>query len=199
MDFQAKPVPGSYLLNVVIPTGLSSSGNVTTGTKSRTARLNTAAPLPTWGTPPTFTPDGMGGGSIVTHFSAGPGVTEEFVELVNVGGSATPGGTTSGLACQKSGSGPYYYTFRVTPGEISVAVPDAIGAAPPGQLQPHTFCTGAENGGIGDGWLVYGVAFDYPAFESAFPQSSGLAAPPITGANGQADLTTSGASSGNVP
>jgi len=200
VDFQAAPVTGGYLLDVLIPTGISQSGQVSSETKSQTAKLASLTPLAAWLTPPTFAPDGAGGGVISTNFGAGAGITEEYVELVDVGVPSSSGGSNGGFACQKTGAGPYYYTFKVTPGQVAVTVPDDIGAAPPGEVQPHTFCTSAENGGAsGDGWLVYGFATDYPLFNSAFPQSNGRAAPAIVGVNGQSDVTTSDASSGNVP
>jgi hypothetical protein len=91
----------------------------------------------------------------------------------------------------------------VTPGAATVAVPDDIGAAPPGTAQPHTLCTAAENTAAaaastaGDGWYVYGFAVDYPMQSSAFPASQGNAAPAIVGAAGQDDITTSNLTTGN--
>lgn len=190
VDFQAAPVAGSYTLNVVIPTGINSSGSSGTLTKTAAATLTSVAGLPTWSTPPTFAPDGTGGGLVTLNFAAGGGITEEFVTVENLG----PG------SCQLSGAAPYFYTFKVTPGAISVAVPDSIGAAQPNEQQPHTFCTAADNGGASgpgeDSWEVYGFAVDYPLAESAFPASQGVVAPTIIGAAGQDDVTTSFASTG---
>ncbi len=194
-DFQATPVSGTYQLNVVIPTGINSSGVSSYGTKQATATLSATKVLPSWVNPPTFVPDGTGGGTITTNFAGGGGVTEEFVELVNIG--AAGGG---GASCQLTGGAPYYYTFKVPVGAATVTVPDNIGAAPPGKAQPHTLCTAAENnaaapGSGEDNWLVYGFAVDYPELEAGFPASNGVAAPAIT-TSGQDDITTSATSTG---
>jgi len=181
VDFQAAPVSGSYGLNVVIPTGIDSSGKSGFATKSATATLNAGTVLAAWSIAPTFAPDGAGGGTITLNFTGGAGITEEFVELVNTGGSAAP--------CQSVGKAPYYYTFQVAPGAATVVVPDTIGAAAPGKPQPRTLCAG-------DGYAVYGFAVDFPLVESAFPNSAGNVAPTIVGAGGQVDVTTSLASTG---
>lgn len=197
-DFVAPAVAGTYTLNVVIPTGINATTGVsTTGTKTATAVLAAIGGLPTWGVAPTFAPDGAGGGTITTNFAAGGGITEEYVELVDLG--ALSGGKSGTWACQTTGTGPYYYTFKVVPGAASVAVPDNIGAAAPGKAQGHTICTGADNTAAGadapytaagDGYAVYGFAVDYPLQASTFPASNGNAAPVIlTGT--QADITSS--------
>jgi hypothetical protein len=189
-DFQAVPVDGTYTLSVVIPTGINATTGVESyGTKTATATL-TGTVLPPWTTAPTFTPDGLGGGTITTNFAGGG--SEEYIELVNIG---VPAG--GGDSCQLTGSAPYYYTFKVAPGTATVAVPDDIGAAPPGKAQPHTFCTAAENGAsVGeDNWMIFGFAVDYPLASSAFPASDGVAAPTIT-TTGQDDITTSPAGAG---
>ncbi len=194
-DFQATPVNGTYTLSVVVPTGV----NTTTGQSSfatlKAAAVLGATALPAWTTAPTFTPDGTGGGVIATNFAGGSGATEEYIEFVNTG----PGN------CQLTGGVPYYYTFKVTPGQTTVTVPDSIGAASPGTAQPHTLCTSTENTAkagtstSGDGYRVYGLAVDYPLFNSAFPQSNGQAAPTLVNTNGQADITTSASTSGTGP
>jgi hypothetical protein len=202
VDFQAVPVAGTYQLNVVIPTGVQSNGTSGTITKTVSASLSNLAGLPAWSTPPAFTPDGTGGGTIATNFAPGTSaITEEFIELVNVG--VTDASGQIGATCQLSGSPPYYYTFEVTPGTASVTVPDSIGAAKPGVTQPRTFCTAADNGTAADGtaagednWVVYGFAVDYPLIETAPPAAQGVIAPSIVGSSGQDDLTASLASAG---
>lgn len=188
VSFQAPPISGTYTLNVVIPTGINASGTSGTATKTATAALNAATTLPTWSTAPILAADGAGGGTITTNFAAGGGVTEEFVEVVNVGSGGTIAKPMPSV-CQATGKAPYYYTFRVTPGAATVAVPDTIGAAAPGAVQPRTLCAG-------DAYAVYGFAVDFPLAESAFPASAGTVAPPLAGANGQADVTTSVESTG---
>jgi hypothetical protein len=182
VDYQAKPVSGVYTLNVVIPTGVNTStGASTYGTKTATSTLAAGTVLPAWATPPTFVSDGKGGGTITTHFAGGGGTTEEYIELVDTGPAS----------CQGSGGAPYFYTFKIAPGTATVAVPDNIGAAPVGKPQGHTLCTAADDGTAkGDAVNFYGFAVDYPLYNSAFPQSQGVAAPTIT-ATGQDDVTSS--------
>jgi len=193
VDFQAAPVAGAYTLNVTVPTGLDQTTGVSSfGTKTAVGQLASVTPLAGWTTAPTFASDGSGGGTITTNFAGGPGITEEYVELANQGPAS----------CTASGAAPFFYTFRVSPGTVAVTVPDNIGAAPPGTKQPHTLCTAAEDSTpttpatTGDAVVVYGFAADYPLFSSAFPQSGGQTSPTIAGPNGQADITTSIASSG---
>jgi hypothetical protein len=180
VDFQATPVSGSYGLNVVIPTGINTTTGVESyGSLSATATLNSTTVLPAWTTAPSFTTDGTGGGTITTNFTTPGAATEEYIELVDDGPTASPAPTP----CITSGSYPYYYTFKVTPGVATVAVPDNIGAAEVGKTPSPTLCPG-------DAVDVYGFAVDYPLFSSAFPQSDGNAAPTIT-TTGQDDVTTS--------
>ena len=198
--YQAAPVVGAYTLSVIIPTGVNSNGTSGTITKTATSTLKTIAGLPAWSTPPTFTPDGNGGGTIATNF-AGGGITEEYLEIVNLGVPTATG--NEGAACQLSGTPSYYYTIRVTPGAATASVPDDIGAARAGVTQPHTFCTASDNGTDSNGnaigedmWMVYGFAVDYPLQESAFPKSDQVAAPAIVGSTGQDDVTASFPSTG---
>jgi len=206
VDFQAVPKSGTYTLSVVIPTGINTTtGKESYGTKTAAAGLTATTVLPGWTTPPTFTPDGTGGGTIATNFPGGAGITEEYLEIVNVGTLDPMSLAQAGNSCQLSGVEPYYYTFKVTPGTATVTVPDNIGAAPPNTAQPPTFCSSAQNTATagtaesGDGYVVYGFAVDWPLSTASFPTSDGKAAPPITGPNGQADITTSVATTGNVP
>ncbi len=203
--FQATPAAGNYGLNVTVPTATSTTTGVTsfaTKTASSTIALTF---LPAWATAPTFVSDGIGGGTITTNFATGGTATEEYLELVDIGVPGSGGAPNTGFTCQKSGKGPYYYTFKVTPGTAAVAVPDNLGGAPPGTALPHTLCTAAENTAgngastVGDAYLVYGFAIDYPLQSSAFPASQGVAAPAIAGAGGQDDITTSNATTGNSP
>jgi hypothetical protein len=193
VDFQAPPVAGSYGLSVTIPTGQNlQSGNSSYGTETAASSITHVAPLATWAAAPTFVSDGTGGGTITTNFAGGAGLTEEYIELVDMG----PGTTAS--ACTANPlvvTYPIYYTFKVAPGTATVTVPDNIGPAQPGKTQGHTLCTAADNGGAtgpgGDAVTLYGFAVDYSLFSSAFPQSNGNPAPTITLNAGQADVTTS--------
>lgn len=99
---------------------------------------------------------------------------------------------------------PIYYTFKVTPGATTVTVPDNIGPAQPGKAQGHTFCTAADNtAGLGaanpgDGIALFGFAVDYSLYSTAYPQSNGNPAPTFTLTNGQADISTSPATTTGV-
>jgi len=203
VDFAATPVVGSYGLSVVIPTGQNTQTGqsaYTTKEPASPAPLKSVATLATWATGPSFVSDGAGGGTISTNFAGGPGLTEEYVEAVDTGPGGTSSGSSACVTAPLSVSYPIYYTFKVAPGTVTVTVPDDIGPAQPGKTQGHTFCTSADNAGIGgDSVELYGFAVDYSLFSSAFPQSNGNPAPAITtGAGGQTDVTTSPATTAGV-
>jgi len=197
VDFQAAPVVGSYGLSVVIPTGLNTqTGASSYATQTASATLASAVRLAAWAVGPTFVSDGKGGGTITTNFAGGAGLTEEYIEAVDAGPGTTSPACVTG---PQSVTYPIYYTFKIAPGAANVAVPDNIGVAQPGKTQGHTFCTSADNGGTGgDSVVVYGFAVDYSLFSSAFPQSNGNPAPTVTLNAGQADVTTSPATTTGV-
>jgi hypothetical protein len=132
-----------------------------------TAKLGSAALLPLFATP-TFVSDATGGGSVTLTVPAGCVETLVFVDDM-----------TAGL----------FYTFETkTTGTQTIAVPDAIG--------PITAGVAAATLTSGDTVSVYAVGFDYPAIEAAPIGKNPPQTPPIAGANGQADITTSAAFSG---
>jgi hypothetical protein len=197
-DFQAVPTAGAYTLSVAIPTGIDSASGVSSvATKSAASVLHTANVLPAWATAPTFTPDGAGGGTIALNFPGGGAISEEYVELVDLG--VTPSGGSLSWPCQTSGSGPYYYTFRVAAGQPAVAVPDHLGAAAPGTTLGPTVCTAAANttaegsATAADDFAVYGFAVDWPldALVAAEIANANSPTPALTGAAGTDDITTS--------
>jgi hypothetical protein len=197
-DFQALPTAGVYTLNVVIPTGINTSTGVSgSGTKTATSILRPANVLPAWTTAPTFAPNGSGGGTINLNFPAPGAVTEEFVELVDLG--TTPSGGSLSWPCQTSGTGPYYYTFALKPGQSAVAVPDDMGATQQGTTQGPTICTAAANTAAegaataADDYAVYGFAVDWPLqpLVAAEIANASVPTPTITGAAGTDDITTS--------
>jgi hypothetical protein len=156
-DFAAAPVAGTYTLTVTVPTS-----GVAIAPFTATARLGSAALLPTFA-PPTFTSDGTGGGSIALTVPAG--CTEALVFVDD---------TTAGL----------YYTFETkTVGTQTIAVPDAIG--------PITSGVAGATLASGDSISVYAAGFDYAAIEASAIGKNPPQTPTITGANGQADITTS--------
>ncbi len=187
-DFNAPAVAGAYTLNVV-----AAAGNAPTSTFSATSNLTNVTGLPTFDRP-VFTPDGSGGGTVAVNIPAG--VTETFVEILDLGtaGLGSPNCFPTGPL---GGNPTVYYTLIANgSGPQTLTLPDNLGPAVPGQTT-HTLCTSADNaaasGGAtttGDPYRLYAVGFDYPAFEAAYPQSTSQT-PTITGANGQADITTS--------
>ncbi len=98
----------------------------------------------------------------------------------------------------QGGSPTVYYTLLTTgPGLQTLTLPNNLGPAVPGQTT-HTLCTSADNiaasgnpAATGDDFRVYAVGFDYPAFEAGDPTKALSQTPIITGASGQADITTS--------
>ncbi len=173
-DFAAAPVAGSYALSVQIPTGFDGAGNPTSGTLATSASLTNLKPLPTFAAP-VFAPDGAGGGSVAVTVPAG--VTEAYVFVVDTAAGATdcfPGTQTR----------PVYYAIRTTmPGTQTLVLPANVGPTGPGATSGRSICSG-------DTIRTYAAGFDYPVTAAAYPFSNAQT-PPITGPNGQADVTTS--------
>ena len=187
------PSAGTYTLSVAVPTGTSTFGTVTaTSTLKTTALLGTI-------TAPALTLDGLGGGTFVVP-ALPSGVTEEIVEIVDVGDGTS-------VSCQgpigaSEGAGPAYYTFVVTaPGTYTL--PDKIGpnstiSSGASVITPSpSICTAAQNttanGGTatpGDSYTVQAIGADYPLYESLYPITTSQS-PAIVGAAGQSDITIS--------
>ncbi|GAC1543445.1 MAG: hypothetical protein NVS3B16_09780 [Vulcanimicrobiaceae bacterium] len=181
-DFAATPVAGSYALNVVIPTGFDGAGNATSGTISASATLGSAALLPAIA-PPTFTPDGAGGGTAT--ITVPPGIVDAYVFIVDTDPAATncfPG--TPGR--------PVYYALETrTAGTQQLTLPPNLGPTAPGFANTRSICSG-------DKFSVYAAGFNYDATAAAPPRSTSQL-PTIVGANGQADVTTSKAAPATYP
>ena len=164
-DFAATPVLGSYNLSVAVV-----AANAPSQTFSVNANLATTVALPAQPAP-TFIPDGAGGGSgIVTVV---PGAVEAMVYVRNV----TKG--TWFTAGPIKATGPY-----VLPPKLGVCG----GAGGTGCQNSATTQTPTLN--TGDTFQVYAVSYNFPMFESS-PPGNTSAAPVITGANGQADISSS--------
>jgi len=157
----ATPVAGTYNLNLTIPgnTKATATSVTASGTLASTALLPV---MPA----PTFTEDGLGGGTISVAVPAG--VTETLVYVVDVNPNQ-----------------PNFYTVELTgSGTLTATLGDTLGPQGANTIAP-------PSGGIpGDPYFVYAVGFDYPAFEAA-PPTNRSATPVIAGANGQADVTLS--------
>ncbi|MGH7708155.1 MAG: hypothetical protein ACREM6_09565 [Vulcanimicrobiaceae bacterium] len=180
------PVAGTYTISVVVPTGPT-----TTGTKTASTTLSSTALLPAI-SPPTVTPDGMGGASVALTLPAG--VTEALAQIVDIGPDNLP---AMGASCNTSSTGsPIYYTVFFN-ASGTIALSDAHGPGVPGH-PTHTLCTSADNTAANNGtavdadsYVVQAIGFDYPFYEASYPQSNRNSAPALTGSNGQADITIS--------
>jgi hypothetical protein len=181
--------PGRYTLNVTIPTGQTS-----TELASASATLG-GTPLPPY-QPPSVAADGNGGALVTIAVPAG--VTETLVTIV---GTACQTQTTSGSASPApvtTRNETYTLVSHVAgPGTDRLSLPDFI--TPVGGLGTfESLCPAADYAPTGGGYQVYAVGFDYPAFESVYPQSSSQT-PTIVGTAGQADLTISSPASFTTP
>jgi hypothetical protein len=136
----------------------------TSQSKSFTLPAVTILPL---ATNPTFVPDGTGGGTLA--FTMPGGATEALVELIDFG---APGASPA--------PAPVYYTIETT-SSGTLTLPDDIGPS------------GAASTSSGDQLVEQVLAFDYPAYESAYPNSLGNPSPTILGASGTDDLSLSAA------
>jgi len=174
--------PGTYKLLVVIPTGQKSTVSTST-----TATL-TGTPLAAY-PQPAIALDGTGGALVTVTVPAG--VTETLVTILTTACAPTTAAPTPGASPAPVVSQPQLYTLISHvkgPGTDRLTLPDFI--APNGSLAPyHSICSNAENPGQGTS-SVNAAGFDYPAFESVYPQSFAQA-PALTGAGGRSDITIS--------
>jgi hypothetical protein len=196
------PTPGgAYSLSISIPAN--------TGTIAQGVKFTIPTTLTTLGTAtsPAYTPDGNGGGTFA--FTMPAGATEAYLELVDYG-PAQPAAPAAGLiSCNglASTGTPLYYTIETTTSG-TLTLPDLIGPTAPTSLEPGgakpgtipSVCTAAQNttanGGTAtpdDQLAIQVIGFDYPAYESSYPNSLRVQAPAILGANGEDDITISAA------
>jgi hypothetical protein len=182
LTFDAPPVLGSFDLTLQIPTGLHSHVDV-----SKVAQLTSLTPLPVLiPLQPFADPDNPGGLKIDVNVPAG--LSEEWVFVADFG-QCYPQTTL--------GTSQAFFTVRSTqPGLQELTLPPDLGPRT-GQQTTHTICTAADNqaatgnpNATGDRYSIYAAGFDYPAYAAAYPQSNAVS-PPITGPNGQADVTLS--------
>lgn len=163
--FDATPVAGAYVLSVLVP-----AANAAQQTFTSTGNLTNLVPLPSYVADPTFANTAGGGGTGVVTVPVDSRIVETLVYVLD---------TTSGnyyTAGPIRGTGPQTYTISNNLG--------SCGSPGCGTSNPKpTFAAG-------DGVSVYAASFDYPAFEAG-PPGNTSPNPTITGANGQADITTS--------
>jgi hypothetical protein len=201
----------SFTLTVQLPTSPVSTLTPVT------AKISNFAGLPRFATP-VLTLDGKGGGTIAYALPAG--VTEALLIVEDWG----PSGAGTAANCNygfESGL-PFVYSVLVKPGApnpVGLGYTagggnnngDTLGAIPavgplPSYDSTMSICTAAANATAaaasgatppgGDQVQLIAVGFDYPAFEAAYPQSTGNPTPTITSASaapsfGQADVTIS--------
>jgi hypothetical protein len=148
---------------------------------SSTAVLASLHALPAFPTPQ-FSPDGKGGGTISLHVPAG---VREAVAVVRAIGASGTG------SCVLSHETDQYYTLVAHhDGTQRLNLDDKLGESTSGTAMP-SICPQQS-------FLVYAAGFNYPAYESAYPQNLDIA-PRIAGSNGQADVTTSDALQASYP
>jgi hypothetical protein len=192
-DFAVAPQLGSYRLNVGVPPAFTGPGNPTPspapdqsptpapGEISSTAVLASLHALPPFATPQ-FVADGKGGGTISLRVPAGVREALAFVRAI--------GGSGSGECVLSHETDQFYTLVAHGAGKQTLKLDDNLGITTSGTATP-SICPDQS-------FLVYAAGFNYPAYESAYPQNLSLA-PPISGSNGQADVTTSDALQATYP
>jgi hypothetical protein len=181
--YGVKPVAGAYSLSVTVP-ATSTSPTTITGSASI---ANAGLLLPVV-TPPVPTFDGSGGASFTATFPAG--VTEEYIQVVDIGPAGAGGTGCNGAAPSSSGT-PIYYTLVVKP---STTEPVKIAAANGPISAPGAICTAAQNTAAagaatpGDTITVQVLGFDYDAYAASYPASLHNPSPAISG---QTDISVS--------
>lgn len=181
-DYNAAPVAGSYSLNVGLFPQNAPQQNVTAS-----ATLTDITPLPALA-PPTFVPNvsNDGGATGTVTVPADARIVETLVYVVNLSQN------TYFTAGPFKGNG---QTFNYTlPNNLGLTCNAATCA--PSPAKGPTFQINNPATGVPDTFRVYAVSYDYPAFEASLPVSTS-ASPAIKGANGQADITSSAALTGN--
>jgi hypothetical protein len=186
LTFDTPPVLGSYNLSLRIPTGLQGHVDV-----SATATLHSLTALQALGPLAPFA-DPANPGGLKIDLTVPAGVVEEWVFVADFG-QCYPQTTL--------GTSQAFFTVRTTQvGPQELTIPPNLGPRT-GSTLTHTICTAADNqaasgnpNATGDNYSIYAVGFDYPAYAAAYPLNKSDA-PPITGPNGQADVTLSSAQS----
>lgn len=178
--FNAAPVAGSYSLSVVV-----AAGNAPAQTFTGNATLADMTPLAAESLP-SFTQDGKGGGTVQVTIPSDSRIVETMVYFLDFGPASA-----LGTAAQPA---PRYYAvgpIKGAPGSTQTAsLPDNLGPCSGSGCQNGSNATPTFN--AGDAYRFYAASFDYPMFEASPPVNT-QQKPTITGANGQADITTSAA------
>jgi hypothetical protein len=172
--FEAAPVAGTYTMNVTVAT--ANAGN-TTITGSGT--LASAAAVLGATAAPTVTKDGGGGFSAI-NFTA-------------------PAGTVESVAFVENTSSGYFFSVETKgAGPQSASLGDNFGGC--GTAGARSLCTTSTSTGpsffAGENYSITVVSFDYGDVEASPPNSTSQSPSLGLGANGQADISISPATSG---
>ncbi|MGC1379448.1 MAG: hypothetical protein WA814_00335 [Candidatus Baltobacteraceae bacterium] len=193
-DFAVQPVLGAYHLYAAVPPSYDTPQNPTPspnpngsptpppGILAANAQLTRLTPLPAFATP-SFTPDRKGGGTV--NVSVPQGAGEAMVIVRALGGSGV------GICVQSHTNDAFYTLVAHRSGSQALVLPDNIG---PQTSSGHATPTICKRGT----YQIYAVGADYPAYEASYPENLSQL-PPITGPNGQADVTTSDLLTGAYP
>jgi hypothetical protein len=187
---------GTYSLSVSLP---ANTGTVAKGVSFSLPGALTV--LPNF-TPPVPTADASGDGGATFAVTLPAGVSEAYIEVLDVGPGPYGASGTESASCNSAGDGqpnasggandsPVYYTIEVTASGTATLGPAAGPGGAPSlcNADANTAANSAATGG--DAFIVEGIGFDYPAYESSYPNSSGNPSPTILGANGSDDVTIS--------
>ncbi len=211
------PSAGTYTLSLAVPTGFNGS-TPTIANVSTTAKLTSAALLPTLAAP-TLTLDGLGGGTVTlpaADFSGG--ISEVYMQIADTGNGTTincqspnpaQAGNPGGLGADGSGGAVYYTIIAKAAGTYTLPNTDGPNTNLSGgttSLKPsESICTAAANTTAnagaatpGDNYSVQIVGLDYDMYGATYPITTS-ATPTLTGANGQADITVSPLTTGTSP
>ncbi len=193
-DFAVQPVIGAYHLYAAVPPAYTTPQNPTPspnpdgtptpapGVLAASAQLTSLQPLPVFSTP-AFTPDGKGGGTVSVRVPSG--ATEAIVVVRAFGNSGT------GVCVLAHTSDSFYTLVAQHAGVAQLPLADTIGPQTSSGQPSATLCPKST-------YQIYAAGTNYPAYEAAYPVNLSQL-PPIRGANGQADLTTSDILNGAYP
>jgi hypothetical protein len=183
-----------YALTVTVPGQTAGSA---AATQQASFTLKSAAMLPAITAAPTVTTgtDTTGNTTLSVTLNALPtGTTEAYVQIVDLGPNPTSATQTPGCNTATAMQPVYYTLFFNAPGTKTITGlegPRTSNGATP------SICTATQNTAYAgstmpaDTFTVQEIGFDYPAYESSYPNSLGNPAPTILGPNGQDDITIS--------
>ena len=190
---QVPPVKGTYTLADSVPIANAPSFNTST-----TATLKTSHLLPAFvQSAPSLDTTNDGGATFPVTLPTG--VTEAYVQITDIGPNTNGPSGSPLVSCNGSSpEAPVSYTLFVN---RSTAQPVAL-APTLGPGGTPSICNADLNSAANstptapvsapsDVITVTLVGFDYPAYESAYPNSNGNPAPAIAGVTGQSDITIS--------